>query len=78
MVVVLLVKLHLLASLLKQWIYAARDSFSFYSISIERHMDMWILELHIFNCNKSLISSQDLPEVMASEIKVCVKPLDVA
>ena len=41
-------------------------------------MDVWILELHIFNHNKSLLSSHDLPEVMASEIKVHVKPLDLA
>ena len=39
-------------------------------------MDVWISELNIFNCNKSLISSQDLPDVIASMIKVHVKPLD--
>ena len=35
-------------------------------------------ELHIFNHYKSLISFQDLPKVIASEIKVHVKPLDLA
>ena len=75
MVAALLVKLLLLASLLKQWMYAARDSFSFCCISIKWHMDVWILELYIFNHNKSLISSQDLPVVIASVIMVCVNPL---
>ena len=39
---------------------------------------MWILELHIFNCNKSLVLSQDFSDVIASVIKVCVKPFDFA
>ena len=77
MVVALVVKLHLLASLLGQWMYVARDSFSFCCISIKLHMDVWILELHIFNHNKSLISSQDLPDVIASVIKEHVKPFDL-
>ena len=41
-------------------------------------MDMWISELHIFSHIKSLISSQDFPDVIASVIKVQVKPLDLA
>ena len=35
-------------------------------------------ELQIFNHNKSLMSSQDLPDVIASLIKVCVKHFDLA
>ena len=57
--------------------YAVRDSFAFCFISIKWHMDVWIFELHIFNHNKSLISFQDLPDVIASVIKVCVKPFDL-
>ena len=41
-------------------------------------MDVWILKLHIFNHNKSLISSQEFADVMASVIKVCGKPFDFA
>ena len=41
-------------------------------------MEVWILELHIFNHNKSLISSQDFPDIIASVIKVHGKPLDFA
>ena len=41
-------------------------------------MDVWISELLIFNQYKSLIPSQDFPDVIAYVIKVCVKPLDVA
>ena len=50
----------------------------FCCISIKKDMEVWISELHIFNCNTSLISSQDLPDVIASVIKVCVKPFDLA
>ena len=35
-------------------------------------------ELQIFNCNKSLMSFQDLPDVITSVIKVHVKPFDLA
>ena len=78
MVAVLFVKLHLLASLLKWCMYTARDSFYFCCISIKWDMEVWISKLHIFNCNKSLISFQDLPDVIASEIKLHVKPFDLA
>ena len=75
MAAALFVKLHLLASLLKQWMYVVRNSFSFGYISIKWDMEVWISELQIFNHNKSLISSQDLPDMIASIIKVHVKPL---
>ena len=41
-------------------------------------MEVWISELHIFNHNKSLISFQDFPDVIASVIKVHGKPFDFA
>ena len=75
-VMALFVKLHLLASLLKWCMYAATDSFSFCWIFIKWDMEVWILELHIFKHNKSLISSQDFPDVIASVIKVSDKPFD--
>ena len=40
--------------------------------------EVWISELQIFRQSKSLISSQHLPEVRASVIKVWVKPFDIA
>ena len=40
--------------------------------------DVWMSELQIFKWSKSLISSQNLPEVRASVIRVCVKPFDLA
>ena len=72
MVTVLFVKLHLLDSLLKWCMYVARDSFFFCCISIKQDMEVCISELHIFNCNTSLISSQDLPDGITSVIKVHV------
>ena len=41
-------------------------------------MDICISELQSFNLSKSLISSQLLSELSASDIKVQVKPLDFA
>ena len=78
MVAALFVEMHLLASVLNQWMYAARDSFSHHCISIKQDMEVWISELHIFSCNKSLISSQEWSDVIASVIKVWVKPFDLA
>ena len=54
-----------------------RDSFSYCCMSIQWHMDVWISELHVINHNKSLISSQDFPNVIASVIKVLVIPFDL-
>ena len=41
-------------------------------------MEVWISELQVFNHNKSLILSQGLPDMIASVIKVCVKPFDLS
>ena len=78
MVALLFVKLHLLASVLNWWIYAASDSFSLCYISIKWDMEVWISELQIFSHNKSSISSQEWPDVIASVIKVWVKPFALA
>ena len=69
--------LNLLASHLKWWIYAARDSFSFCWISIKCLMDVWMSELQIFKWRESLISSQVLCRVKASDINVLTSPLDL-
>ena len=47
-------------------------------MSIKWFTDVWISELEIFKWSKSLISSQHLPEVRSSVIKVQVKPFDLA
>ena len=47
-------------------------------MSMKRLTDVWMSELQIFKQSKSLISSQHLPEVRASVIKVQVKPFDLA
>ena len=70
--------LHLLASHLKWWIYAVRDSFSFCWISIKWLMDVWMSELQIFKWRESLISSQVLCKVKASDINVLTSRLDLA
>ena len=76
-VAALLLKLHLLASLLKQCIYAAKDSFSFCWISIKWLTDVWMSELQIFKYRASFISSQAL-NLVASDISVCISPFDLA
>ena len=40
-------------------------------------MELLMSELQTCNCKRSLISSQDLPGVIASVIKVCVKPFNL-
>ena len=77
-VVASLSNLHLLASLLKQCIYAAKDSFSFCWISIKWLMDMWMSELQVFRWKASLMSSQVLFIVKVSDINVLTSPLDFA
>ena len=77
-VVASFVKLHLLATVLNQCTYTARDSFSHCCISMNHEVYVWILTLQSFNCNRSLISSQDLFEVMVSVTSVCIKPHDLA
>ena len=74
----LLLKLHLLASLLNWCIYAARDSFSFCWISIKWLRDVWMPELQIFKWRQSLISSQGLSEPSASDTSMCTSPFDFA
>ena len=73
-----LVKLHLLAAVLNQCIYAARDSFSHCWISINCEVYVWISALQSFNVNRSFISSHDLFEEIASVTSVHVKPCDFA
>ena len=77
-VAALFVRVHLLAFLLRWWIYAASDSFSFCWISINQLTEVWISELQNFKCSKSLMSSQHLSEVRASVIKEWVIPFDLA
>ena len=47
-------------------------------MSIKWLTEVWMPKLQIFKWSKSLISSQHLPEVRASVIKVQVKPFDLA
>ena len=72
------VKLHLLASVLNQCTYAVRDSFSHFCIYMNHEVYVWISALQNFNCNRSLISSKDLFEVMASMTSVHIKPHDLS
>ena len=75
-VAVSFVKLHLLASVLNQCTYTARDSFSHHWISMNHEVYMWISALQSFSLNRSFISSQDLFDVMASVTSVHIKPLE--
>ena len=77
-VAALLLKLHLLASLLTQCIYANKDSFSFCWISIKQLTEVWMSKLQIFKWRISLISSQVLFELSASDISVHISPFDFA
>ena len=77
-VAALLVKLHVLAFLLNLWTYAAKDSLSFCWLSMKQLTDVWISELQIFKWRRSLISSQLLSKLRASDINVQVNPLDLA
>ena len=74
----LLLKLHLLASLLNWCIYYAKDSFSFCWISIKWLIDIWMSKLQIFEWRESLISFQVLFELSASDISVHLNPFDFA
>ena len=68
------IKLHLLASVLNQCTYTVRDSFSHCCTSMNHVIYVWISALQSFSHNRSLMSSQDLFEVMASVTNVCIKP----
>ena len=70
--------LHLLASVLYQCTYAARDSCSHYLISMNCEGYMWISALQSFSLNRSFISSHDLFEEIASVTSMCIKPHDFA
>ena len=56
--------------------YVTRDSF-FFLLYLHK-AGYGSVGYQSFKHNKSLISPQDLPDVIASVIKVCVKPLDFA
>ena len=76
MVAASFIKLHLLVSVLNQWMYAARDSSSCCCISTKHEVRVWISALQSFSHNKSFISSQDLSKLMASVTNVHVNPLN--
>ena len=77
-VVASLLNLHLLASHLNQWTYAAKDSLSDCWMSIKWLIDVWMSAFEIFKQRESLISSQVFCEVKASDINVLTSPLDFA
>ena len=70
------VKLHLLASVLNWCTYTARDFFSHCWISMNHEVYMWISALQSFSLNRSLISSHNILEEIASVTSVHVKPYD--
>ena len=69
--------LHLLASHLNWWTYAARDFLSDCWMSMKWPIDVWMSAFDIFKWNNSLISSQVFCEVKASDINVLTNPLDL-
>ena len=74
MVVASLLNLHLLASHLNLWTYAAKDSLSVCWMSMKRLIDVWMSAFDIFNWRESLISSQVFCAVKASDIKLLTNP----
>ena len=66
------------AFLLNLCIYAAKDSLSFFWISMKWLTDIWMSKLQIFKRSKSFISSQFLSALSASDISVHSKPFDFA
>ena len=73
-----LVKLQLLAAVLNQCIYAAKDSFSHCWVSMNHVVYVWISALQIFSLNRSFISSKDLFEEITSVTSVYIKPCNFA
>ena len=69
-----LMKLHLLAAVLNQCTYAARDSFSCCWISINHEVYVWISPLQSFDLNRSFILSHDIFEEITSVNSVYIKP----
>ena len=78
MVVASLLNLHLLASHLKWWTYAAKDSLSDCWMSIKWLTDVWMSVFEILKQRQSLISSQVFCVVKASDINVLTNPFDFA
>ena len=78
MVVVSLLNLHLLASHLNLWPYAANDSLLVFWISMKWLIEVWISAFDNFNQRESLISSHVLCAVKASDTKVLTNPFDFA
>ena len=77
MVMALLVKLHLLASL--KMVDACSEGF-FILLLYFHKMAYGCVDIRVtyFNHNKSLISSQEFPDMIASVIMVHVKPFNLA
>ena len=73
-----LVKLHLLASVLNWYTYAARDYFPHCWIYMNHKVYVWISALQSFSLERSIISSCDLFEEIASVTSVHVKPHEFA
>ena len=73
-----LVMLHLLASVLNQYTYAVRNSFSCCWISMNHEVYVWISALQSFSLNRSFISSHDLFEEITSVTSVHDKSHDFA
>ena len=71
------VKVHDLALVLNLWMQAARDSFSDCWMSTKHEVYVWMLALHSFSLSKSLISSQDLSDLITSMTNIQVSPLDL-
>ena len=78
MVVASLSNLHLLASLLNLWTYVANDSLSVCWMPMNWLIEVWMSTLDIFKWRASLISSQLLCAIKASDINVLTRPHDLA
>ena len=78
MVVASLSNLHLLASLLNLWTYVANDSLSVCWMAMNWLIEVWMSTFVIFKWRESLISSQLLCAIKASDINVLTSPRDLA
>ena len=78
MVAVSLSNLHLLASLLNLWTYVANDSSSVCWMSMNWLIEVWMSALDIFKQRASLISSQLLCAIKASDINILTRPRNLA
>ena len=75
MVAVSLSNLHLLASHLNQWTYAARDSFSVCWMSIKPLMNVWMSELDIFKWRESLVPPKSFVKLKLPILMFSLVPL---